>query len=77
MSLTYFREKVCVFFTLLLLNLSLAAPRKFGKYLNGDSILCMDSFSRHMRAGLFICCVFIRNSVLLYFCSSYNFLVLF
>lgn len=76
MSLTYFREKVCVFFTLLLLNLSLAAPKKFGKYLNRDSIPCLDSFSRHVGAGLFICCMFIHNSILLYFCSSYNFLIL-
>ncbi|XP_050288057.1 uncharacterized protein LOC126726747 [Quercus robur] len=41
-------EKVCVFFTLLLLNLSTAAPRKFGSFLNRDSILCMDSFAGHI-----------------------------
>ncbi|GMY38164.1 hypothetical protein FCV25MIE_33408 [Fagus crenata] len=43
-------EKVCVFFTLLLLNFSTAAPRKFGSVLNKDSILCMDSFARHIQA---------------------------
>ncbi|KAM4112485.1 hypothetical protein ACJW30_05G143900 [Castanea mollissima] len=43
-------EKVCVFFTLLLLNLSTAAPRKFGSFLNRDSILCMDSFAEHIHA---------------------------
>lgn len=66
MSLTYFREKVCVFFTLLLLNLSVAAPMKFGKYMDRDSTLCLDSFSQYIRAGLLICCMFIHNSILLY-----------
>ncbi|KAG2689499.1 hypothetical protein I3843_09G138900 [Carya illinoinensis] len=43
-------EKVCVFFTLVLLNLSTAAPRKLGNCLNTDSILWLDSFSGHIRA---------------------------
>ncbi|XP_040998115.1 uncharacterized protein LOC121244140 [Juglans microcarpa x Juglans regia] len=43
-------ERVCVFFTLVLLNLSTAAPRKVGNCLNTDSILWLDSFSGHIRA---------------------------
>ncbi|KAF5444885.1 hypothetical protein F2P56_033977 [Juglans regia] len=43
-------EKVCVFFTLVLLNLSSAAPRKVGNCLDTDSILWLDSFSGHIRA---------------------------
>ena len=47
-----------MFFTLLLLNLSTAALRKFGSFLNRDSILCMDSFAGHILKGLFISCMF-------------------
>ncbi|XP_021818167.1 uncharacterized protein LOC110760241 [Prunus avium] len=41
------KEKVCVFFSLLLLNFSTAALSKFGS-LKWTSNLCLDAFARHM-----------------------------
>lgn len=71
---TCLREKVCVFFTLLLLNLSTAGPRIFGKSSNRDFILCLDSFSRHIHEGLFIDGISLCGR-LLYLSSSLKFLI--
>ncbi|KAF3450972.1 hypothetical protein FNV43_RR07061 [Rhamnella rubrinervis] len=43
------KEKVSVFFSLLLLNFSSVACAKFGSFLNWASNLCLDSFARHVQ----------------------------
>ncbi|KAJ0080760.1 hypothetical protein Patl1_11468 [Pistacia atlantica] len=49
-SVDLFREKACVFFSLLLLNFPTAAPGQPGNFLSRDFTVCSESFARNLHA---------------------------